>query len=86
MPNAVRKKESPLAQTQQLYSVLQKFGGSLLGAQQLLRGEVISSPGDRHAIAGLTRELLEVGFVFEKIVGSYAPNKNAGWDNWNARG
>jgi hypothetical protein len=36
-----------------LHTLLHKFGGSYLGASQLLHGEIITNPKDRLAIAAL---------------------------------
>jgi hypothetical protein len=45
--------------TYHVHTLLHKFGGSYLGASQLLHGEIITNPKDRFAIATLVLLLSE---------------------------
>jgi hypothetical protein len=75
---------TPVA-VQQLYSVLQRFDGSLLGAQLLLRGEVITNPADRRVLAAMihallrsdSQELERVALAYQKIA-VHAQGKGGG--------
>jgi hypothetical protein len=74
----------------QLHNLLQRFGGSLPGAQQVLRGDVIMNPADRRALAILirallqshTQELLRSALCYQKIAWQY--DGKQGWsDDWH---
>jgi hypothetical protein len=84
-----QKKVSTPVAVHQLHAVLQKFAGSLLGAQQVLRGEIITNPADRRALASMihallqpdTQEILRTKFSFQKIAVQASGKK--GWsDSW----
>ena len=80
---------TPLA-VHQLHAVLQRFDGSLLGAPQLLRGEIITKPADRRAIASMirallqsrTQELVRIAMIYRQITWR-ATGKGAWSDDWH---
>jgi hypothetical protein len=53
MPIHMQEKRVIPSDVHQVHSVLRKFGRSFLGAQQLLRGEIVTNPEDRQAIGSL---------------------------------
>src|SRR5262249_7351881 len=76
MAKEVQSREASLAQTQRLYSILQRFGGSILGAQQLLNGAVITSPMDRRAIASMVDELTRIDLTYRTIASAVGNSRD----------
>jgi hypothetical protein len=86
MPSVLRANELTPAHTSRLYSVLRGYGGSYLGAQQLLRGEVITNPRDRAAIARLARHttaFMELEWFWRKIDVTWGGGGMSNEDSWN---
>ena len=53
MPNVAPQQALMPTDIQHVHRFLHEFGRSYQGTQQLLRGEVITDPKDRHALAAL---------------------------------
>jgi hypothetical protein len=61
-------------QLQRLQSVLARFGGSVLGARQLMAGQPVTSAADRRAIGDMMSRLM---FTWGELVQVLAPEENA---------
>ena len=59
MPNVAPKQALMSTDIQHVHRFLHEFGGSYQGTQQLLRGEFITDPKDRHALAALVKTVLK---------------------------
>ncbi len=87
MPIVVQRKKLTPTDVNRLYSLLHGCGVSFVGAQQLLKGLIVTSPGDRQAIGRVfsqvsAHELERIGFIFQKIEWTGDSSKMS-MDDWN---
>jgi hypothetical protein len=59
MPSVAPQQALMPTDIQHVHRFLHEFGGSYLGTQQLLRGQAITNPKDRHALAAVVRTVFK---------------------------